>query len=104
MLVDTGASQTSLDSGLLLSLGYEPSLGGATVVNTAAGPVNAPSASVRAIVLGPYLRAPISVLSLQLPNQISGLLGADFLIDLILVVNYRAGYFELLQPGSDRAP
>ena len=92
LAVDTGASQTMINVGLLVAVGYDPSLVPERVqVTTGSGVEYAPRVVVdRMKALGGE-REGLPVLAHTLPASahIDGLLGLDYMGDQTLVIDFR---------------
>lgn len=92
LAVDTGASQTMINVGLLVAVGYDPSLVPERVqVTTGSGVEYAPRVVVSRIKALGSERERLPVLAHTLPASahIDGLLGLDYMGDQTLVIDFR---------------
>lgn len=94
LVLDTGATTTSLNANLLRSIGYEPdSATESARMATATAVLVAPRLMVnRLSALGQHAIG-LRVLAHNLPAEaaVDGLLGLDFFRDLSLLIDFRAG-------------
>ena len=92
LAVDTGASQTMIKVGLLVAVGYDPSLVPERVqVTTGSGVEYAPRVVVSRMKALGSERERLPVLAHTLPTSahIDGLLGLDYMGDQTLVIDFR---------------
>ena len=92
LAVDTGASQTMINVGLLVAVGYDPSLVPERVqVTTGSGVEYAPRVVVSRMKALGSERERLPVLAHTLPTSahIDGLLGLDYMGDQTLVSDFR---------------
>jgi predicted aspartyl protease len=98
LALDTGATTTLINSGMLLSIGYDPALSSDHVqITTGSGIEFVPRLLVkRLIALGKEV-TDFSVLCHTLPPSagVDGLLGLDFLRANTLTVDFKAGTIAL---------
>jgi predicted aspartyl protease len=98
LVLDTGATRTSLNASLLRSIGYEPDVStDSALVTTGLGMVTVPCVTVnRPGALGKQVVG-LRVLSHTLPLEaaVDGLLGLDFLRGSTLTFDFRAGVLAL---------
>lgn len=98
LALDTGASGTVINAGLLVAAGYDPALAPTRVrVTTASGVGVAPRLPVTAFrALGQERTSfPITALTLPTSTTVDGLLGSDFLRGYELIINFRTGQITL---------
>ncbi len=98
LALDTGATGTLLNIGLLVALGYDPALAPERVqVTTGSGIEFAPRVTVTKISALEQARNDFPVLGHTLPPSASvdGLLGLDFLRGHELVIDFRQGHLRL---------
>lgn len=98
LAVDTGATQTMINVGLLTFAGYDPSLVPDRVqVTTGSGVEYAPRVPVERIEVLGQERRDFPVLAHTLPPsaQIDGLLGLDYMRDQRLVIDFRRNTLSL---------
>lgn len=98
LALDTGATGTLLNIGLLVALGYDPALAPERVqVTTGSGIEFAPRVTVTKISALEQERIDFPVLGHTLPPSASvdGLLGLDFLRGHELVIAFRQGHLRL---------
>lgn len=98
LALDTGATSTLINAGILVALGYEPSLArGRTQVTTGSGVEYVPKIALRRIKALGQARSGFAVLCHTLPPSASvdGLLGLDFLRKKRLAVDFRKGVIEV---------
>ena len=98
LALDTGATWTVVNVGMLVALGYDPALAPDRVqVTTGSGIEFAPSVILdRVFALG-HVRSEFPVLAHTLPPSagVDGLLGLDFLREQSLTIDFRAGQVTL---------
>lgn len=98
LVLDTGATTTTINSSVLRSAGYEPSLSTDLVqMTTGTSVATVPRLILnRMSALGQNLIG-IRVLAHDLPPSanVDGLLGLDFLRDQIMTVDFRTGIIDL---------
>lgn len=98
LALDTGATTTLINSGMLVSIGYDPALSSERVqITTGSGVEFVPRLNVkRLIALGSEQRD-FSVLCHTLPPSagVDGLLGLDFLRGNMLRVDFKEGAITL---------
>jgi clan AA aspartic protease (TIGR02281 family) len=101
MVLDTGATYTTILSSLAELLGYRPSASNERIrLVTASGIEQAPLVTVDAVeVLGVRVNG-VKVACLNLPaeSQVEGLLGLSFLKGTRLTLNFKDGILELEAP------
>jgi predicted aspartyl protease len=97
VLLDTGASTTVVSRNILRALGCSESVR-ETTVTTPNGKVSAEVFSLNTVRLGGHIRRHLEVVSLPLDAPIGGLLGADFLSDYVVTIDYPAGTVEIRKP------
>ncbi len=98
LALDTGATGTMVNVGLLTAIGYDPSLAPDRVeVTTGSGVVYAPCLEVSRIKALGQERTNFSVLAHTLPPSagVDGLLGLDFLREQELNIDFRYGRLTL---------
>lgn len=98
LALDTGATNTVLNVGMLVAIGYDPALAEHRVqVTTGSGIEFAPRVLVEKIVALGHVRSGFPVLGHTLPPSagVDGLLGLDFLRGQSLSVDFRAGQITL---------
>jgi predicted aspartyl protease len=98
LALDTGATGTMVNVGLLTAIGYDPSLTPDRVeVTTGSGVVYAPRLEVSRIKALGQERAYFPVLAHTLPPSagVDGLLGLDFLREQALNIDFRYGRLSL---------
>lgn len=98
LAVDTGATQTMINVGLLTFAGYDPSLVPDRVqVTTGSGVEYAPRVPVERIEVLGQKRRDFPVLAHTLPPsaQIDGLLGLDYMREQRLVIDFRQNTLSL---------
>jgi predicted aspartyl protease len=96
--LDTGATRTLVNVGMLVSLGYDPALAPDRVqVTTGSGVEFAPRVCVERIVALGQTRSEFAVLAHTLPPSagVDGLLGLDFLRGQVLTADFRNGVVTL---------
>jgi predicted aspartyl protease len=99
LALDTGATTTVINSGMLLSIGYDPALSADRVqITTGSGVEFVPRLVVKRLsALGREL-ADVSVLSHTLPPSagVDGLLGLDFFRGTMLGIDFKVGSISLV--------
>ncbi|MCI0624730.1 MAG: retroviral-like aspartic protease family protein [Acidobacteria bacterium] len=98
LALDTGATSTLINAGMLLAIGCDPALSPDRLqVTTGSGVGFVPRAVLRRIVALGRNRASFPVLCHTLPTSagVDGLLGLDFLRDHILTIDFQAGLITL---------
>jgi predicted aspartyl protease len=98
LALDTGATSTLINIGMLVAIGYDPVLTAERVhVTTGSGVEFAPRVVVQRISALGQERLAFPVLGHTLPPSASvdGLLGLDFLRGLNLAINFRDGRLRL---------
>ena len=99
MALDTGATRTSINTGLLLAVGCDPTFATQHAqVTTGSGVQLIPLVPIRRLSSLGQHRTGITVLGHTLPPSanIDGVLGLDFLRGLELTINFRTGIIDLL--------
>ena len=93
VVLDTGASRTTIDESVLLRLGYNLTETGSAVVATPTGLAEVKHVSVQQIdALGLTIRDfPVLAMLLVVPLRTEGLLGLDFLRQRSLFCNFLKG-------------
>ena len=98
LALDTGATTTTINTGLLLAMGYDPSLAAERVeMTTGSGVEYAPRLAVVRIVALGQERLDLNVIAHTLPPSagVDGLLGLDFFRSQELNLDFRAGALSL---------
>lgn len=98
LALDTGATRTLVNVGMLVSIGYDPALATDRLqVTTGSGVEFLPHISVSKIIALGQERTSFSVLCHTLPTSagIDGLLGLDFFRGLTLNIDFRDGQLRL---------
>ena len=98
LALDTGATTTTINSGLLVAMGYDPSLAPERVEMTTGSAVEyAPRLAVMRIVALGQERLGFNVIAHTLPPSagVDGLLGLDFFRSQELNLNFRTGMILL---------
>jgi hypothetical protein len=98
LALDTGATGTTVNAGLLMTIGHDPSLAPERVeMTTGSGLEYAPRLSVRRIVALGQERVDFPVIAHTLPPSASvdGLLGLDFFRNQALNLDFRTGIITL---------
>jgi predicted aspartyl protease len=98
LAVDTGATRTLINVGLLVSIGYDPALAAdRSQITTGSGVEFVPHLALSRISALGQERAGFSVLCHTLPPSagVDGLLGLDFFRGLTLTVDFRTGRITL---------
>jgi Aspartyl protease len=101
LAVDTGATQTILNTSALVAAGYDPSGWGPPVpIVGVTGAAHAHGVVVRYLSAMNWRRADFSVLAYQLPPtlRVDGLLGLDFFRDHLLTIDFLHGEIDM-NPG-----
>jgi predicted aspartyl protease len=94
LALDTGATSTVVNVGMLVAIGYDPALAPDRVqVTTGSGVEFAPRITLRQIAALEQQRTDFSVLGHTLPPSagVDGLLGLDYVRGLRLTVDLRSG-------------
>jgi len=98
LALDTGATGTLINAGILVSVGYDPALAPDRIqVTTGSGIEFAPRVVVNKITILGQTRANWAVLCHTLPPSagVDGLLGLDFVRGQVLQIDFRQGRIEL---------
>ena len=98
LALDTGATSSVINVGLLVALGYDPALSPERIqVTTGSGVEFAPRVIVERINALGHLQTNFPVLGHTLPPSagVDGLLGLDFMREWQLVVDFRDGQVSL---------
>jgi predicted aspartyl protease len=98
LALDTGATGTLINAGMLVSVGYDPALSpNRSQVTTGSGVEFVPSITVSKIVALGQERTGLVVLCHTLPPSanVDGLLGLDFLRGQSLSIDFRSGRIAL---------
>ena len=98
LALDTGATGTVINVGMLVALGYDPALAPERIqVTTGSGVEFVPRITLYRIVALGHERRLFAVLGHTLPPSagIDGLLGLDFVRDQTLTVDFRTGTLTL---------
>lgn len=98
LVLDTGASDTAINAGILIDLGYDIAAAAEHVpVATASGMETAAVVPIQKIIALGQQRTDLAVLTYPFPAEldIDGLLGLDFLREYVLRIDFRAGDIEL---------
>ena len=98
LALDTGASGTLVNAGLLVAVGYDPALAPTRVqVTTGSGVESVPRVEVSRIEALGQTRTGFIVLAHTLPSSasIDGLLGLDFLRGHVLHIDFLQGHITL---------
>ena len=98
LALDTGATGTVINAGVLVALGYDPALSTERIqVTTGSGVEFIPRVSLEKIVALGQERTAFPVLGHTLPPSagIDGVLGLDFLRGQQLLVDFRTGTITL---------
>ena len=98
LALDTGATSTLLNAGMLLAVGYDP--GSATdrvQITTGSGVEYVPRVKVDTLTALGQRHCDFSVVSHTLPPSagVDGLLGLDFLRGTVLEIDFRAGKLSI---------
>jgi predicted aspartyl protease len=99
LALDTGATRTLVNVGVLVALGYDPALTPERVqVTTGSGVEFSPQVTVDRIAALDQVKEQFSILAHTLPPSanVDGLLGLDFLRGQRLVIDFRTGEIEVL--------
>lgn len=99
LALDTGATGTLVNIGMLVAIGYDPALTANRIqVTTGSGVEYAPLITVDQIITLGQERINFPVLCHTLPPSASvdGLLGLDFLRDQYLTIDFRSGQLKLV--------
>jgi predicted aspartyl protease len=98
LALDTGATTTLINSGMLVSIGYDPALSSDRVqITTGSGVEFVPRLIVKRLIVLGSERTDFSVLCHTLPPSagVDGLLGLDFLRGNTLRVDFKEGAITL---------
>lgn len=98
LALDTGATSTVVNIGLLVAVGYDPALAPERIqITTGSGVEFVPRVTVSRIVTLEQERSGAPVLGHTLPPSagIDGLLGLDFFRSQILILDFRMGQVTL---------
>ena len=96
--LDTGATSTVVNVGLLVAIGYDPALISDRIqLTTGSGVEYAPRVVIQKVFALGQERLSFPVLGHTLPpsTSVDGLLGLDFLRGLNLTIDFRAGQIRL---------
>ena len=96
---DTGATSTLVNAGMLVSIGYDPSLVPDRIqVTTGSGVEYIPRVAISKITALGQERAGFPVLCHTLPPSagIDGVLGLDFIREKIVTIDFHAGQISLV--------
>ena len=108
LALDTGATRTTVNAGLLVAVGYDPAATlERTEVTTGSGVEFAPLVSISRILALGRERIDFRVLAHTLPPSagVDGVLGLDFLRGEILTIDFQNGRLSLSEPsGTDGVP
>lgn len=108
LALDTGATRTTINAGLLVAVGYDPAATlERTEVTTGSGVEFAPLVSISRILALGRERTDFLVLAHTLPPSagVDGVLGLDFLRGEVLTIDFQNGRLSLSEPsGTDRTP
>jgi aspartyl protease family protein len=99
LALDTGATRTLINVGLLVSIGYDPALAAdRSQITTGSGVEFVPHLSLSKITALGQERTGFPVLCHTLPQSagVDGLLGLDFFRGLTLTVDFRTGRITLI--------
>ena len=98
LALDTGATSTVVNVGMLVAIGYDPALAADRVqVTTGSGIEFAPRVIVEKVIALGRARLGFPILGHTLPPSagVDGLLGLDFLREQSLSIDFRAGQVTL---------
>jgi predicted aspartyl protease len=98
LALDTGATNTLVNTALLVAVGYDPALSSdRTQVTTGSGVEFVPRITLSRITALGLERQNLSVLAHTLPpsSGVDGLLGLDFFQDKVLKLDFRFGQSSL---------
>jgi predicted aspartyl protease len=98
LALDTGATRTVINAGMLVALGYDPALEPERIqITTGSGVEFVPRVSLQKLVALGQERTNCPVLCHTLPPStgIDGLLGLDFLCGQMLSIDFRTGVITL---------
>ena len=90
LLLDTGASITSLDSRLVLKLGLNTSTSGELLLRTAGGVIRAKTVELDSLNIGGHMVRDLKIASVDLGGEVAdGLLGMNFLDEFKFVIDQK---------------
>jgi hypothetical protein len=95
LALDTGATQTLINTGLLVAVGYDPAVASERVeVTTGSGVEFVARLSIRRIASLAFERTDFAVLAHTLPPSagVDGVLGLDFLRGHVLTIDFCTGH------------
>ena len=98
LALDTGATRSLINTGLLVSIGYDPELSQERIqVSTGSGIESVSCVDLHQITALGKRRTDFPVLSHTLPPStgVDGVLGLDFLADQVLTIDFRRGLITL---------
>ena len=98
LALDTGATSTLVNVGMLVAIGYDPALvAERTQVTTGSGVEYVPRVPIRAIKVLGHTRHDLAVLAHTLPPSASvdGLLGLDFFRGRTITIDFQAGHVDM---------
>lgn len=96
--LDTGATTTLLNAGILLSIGYDPAISLKRIqVTTGSGVEFVPQIAIRSLTTLGQTATDFEVLSHTLPPSapVDGLLGLDFFREKKLSIDFRTGEIKV---------
>jgi predicted aspartyl protease len=99
LALDTGATSTLINAGLLVAVGYDPALAPERIqITTGSGVEFAPRVILTSITSLGQTRKDLPVLchTLPLSTGVDGILGLDFLRDQKLTLDFRSGEILLV--------
>lgn len=98
LALDTGATTTLLNAGILLSIGYDPAISLKRIqVTTGSGVEFVPQIAIRSLTTLGQTATDFEVLSHTLPPSapVDGLLGLDFFREKKLSIDFRTGEIKV---------
>lgn len=98
LALDTGATRTLVNTGLLVSIGFDPGLSPERIqVSTGSGIEFVSRVRLQRITALGRQRTDFAVLAHTLPPStgVDGVLGLDFLMDQVLTIDFRRGLITL---------
>lgn len=107
LALDTGATRTLINAGLLVAVGYDPAATlERTEVTTGSGVEFAALVAISKIVAIGQERADFPVLAHTLPPSagVDGVLGLDYLRHQVLRIDFQNGRLTLGEPTDQREP